>query len=128
MKKWLIVLLVMFGLNACVNAQKNDFTDMDVKEFSNYLSSNKDVQLLDVRTPEEFAEGHLADAINIDVFNPDFLKISLATLDKTKPVAVYCRSGKRSADAAAILAKNGYDVTNLEGGILAWIKDKKPVE
>ncbi|MDE5976124.1 MAG: rhodanese-like domain-containing protein, partial [Muribaculaceae bacterium] len=49
-------------------------------------------------------------------------------LDKSKPVAVYCRSGKRSADAANLLSSEGFKVTNLLGGILAWEDDKKPIE
>lgn len=117
----------MLGINACANAQNKAFTDMDVKEFSNYLTNGKDIQLLDVRTPEEYSAGHIEGAKNIDWFNDGFIKMAVKSLDKAKPVAVYCRSGKRSAEAAQALAKQGYTVTNLEGGILAWENDKKPV-
>lgn len=118
----------MLGLNACANAQGNNFTDLDVQQFADYLNNDKSVQLVDVRTPDEYADGHLHGAKNIDIYHTDFLPTALKTLDKSRPVAVYCRSGKRSADAADRLAANGYRVTNLEGGILAWTAAHRPVE
>ncbi|MDE6444503.1 MAG: rhodanese-like domain-containing protein [Muribaculaceae bacterium] len=127
MKKLIIILLIMIGMSACGNAQDRSYTDMNVENFSNYIGKNG-VQLVDVRTPEEYAEGHIAGALNIDIFDDDFISKALKNLDKSKPVAVYCRSGRRSADAAEKLSENGYDVTNLLGGILAWEEDKKPVE
>lgn len=111
----------MLGLNGCMNAQDKSYTDMDVEAFSNYLKDG-DVQLVDVRTPEEYAEGHIPGAININVFDNDFIDEALKSLDKSKPVAVYCKSGRRSADAATKLSKNGFKVTNLKGGYLAWEK------
>ena len=109
-----------------MNAQNKSYVNMDVENFSHYLS-NDSVQLVDVRTPEEYAEGHIAGSRNINLFDSDFIDEAEKTLDKSKPVAVYCRSGKRSADAAKILAENGFNVTNLEGGILAWKEDHLPI-
>lgn len=126
MKKLLLILLTFFGLNSCMNAQVKNYTDMDVPEFSRFMTEDG-VQLVDVRTPEEFAEGHIAGARNINVLGSDFIEDALNSLDKSKPVAVYCRSGKRSADAAMKLSENGYNVTNLEGGILAWKHDNQPI-
>ena len=124
MKKILILLLSLLGMNACMNAQGNNFTDMDVEHFAQYIT-NGDVQLVDVRTPEEYAEGHIEGARNIDVFDDDFLEEAQKSLDKSRPVAVYCRSGKRSADAARKLSANGFQVTNLEGGIIAWKENRE---
>lgn len=81
---------------------------------------NGGVHLLDVRTPQEFAAGHIQNAVNIDVQDPDFEQKVLASMKRDKPVYVYCRSGKRSMAAANILAKEGYKVVNLDGGILGW--------
>ncbi len=120
-------MLSLFGLNACANAHDNKFTDMDVAEFAKFIT-NDNVQLVDVRTPEEYAEGHLKGAENINVFDSDFVEQALKSLDKSKPVAVYCRSGKRSAEAAIKLSENGFKVTNLEGGILAWKAEHQPIE
>ena len=87
------------------------------------LTTQKDVRLIDVRTPEEYAEGHLAGAENIDVKAADFAE-RIKGIEGS--VAVYCRSGKRSMAAAAQLAANGCTVYNLDGGILAWQKAGKP--
>ena len=87
------------------------------------LMTQKDVRLIDVRTPEEYAEGHLAGAENIDVKAADFAE-RIKGIEGS--VAVYCRGGKRSLMAAAQLAANGCMVYNLDGGILAWQKAGKP--
>ena len=126
MKNILFIILTLFGLNGCMNAQNKDYVNMDVERFAEYLS-NDDVQLVDVRTPEEYAEGHIAGSKNINVFDSDFVNEAEKILDKSKPVAVYCRSGKRSADAARELTENGFYVTNLEGGILAWKEQHRPI-
>lgn len=124
MKKLLILLLSFLGMNACMNAQNKSYTDMDVATFAKYIA-NGDVQLVDVRTPEEYSEGHIEGARNINLFDDNFIEESQKSLDKSKPVAVYCRSGKRSAEAARKLSADGFQVTNLEGGILAWKENRK---
>lgn len=121
------MLSAMFGFTGCGNAQNSaGYTNMDVNEFANFITGDG-VQLVDVRTPEEYAQGHIADARNIDVFNRDFLQEAEKSLDKSKPVAVYCRSGKRSADAARILSQAGFKVVNLKGGIIAWVDAGRPL-
>ncbi len=95
------------------------FATVGVEEFQTFIADDF-VQLVDVREPEEFEEGHIVGAILIDVNAQDFLEKALATLDKQRPVAVYCRSGRRSARAASMLASQGFKVTNLGGGVLAW--------
>lgn len=91
-------------------------------EFAEVMTQ-KDVRLIDVRTAEEYAEGHLFGAENIDVKAADFAE-RIKGIDGE--VAVYCRSGKRSMMAAARLAAGGCTVYNLDGGILAWQKAGKP--
>ena len=95
------------------------YANMGVEEFQNFIAEPK-VQLLDVRTPEEFSEGHIAGARLLDVNDSTFVEQAVAILDKERPVAVYCRSGRRSARAASLLANKGFQVTNLDGGVLAW--------
>ena len=75
---------------------------------------------LDVRTDEEYAEGHIAGAMNIDVLQPDFEQKSKAVLPKNKTIALYCRSGKRSKKAARILSELHYKVVELDGGYMEW--------
>ncbi len=116
----------LLGLTACSNAQNKAYTDMDVEAFSKFITE-KGVQIVDVRTPEEYVEGHIEDAKNINVFDSDFTEKAMKSLDTSKPVAVYCRSGKRSADAAQRLSEKGFSVTNLKGGILAWKANNLPI-
>ncbi len=88
--------------------------------FSENLKSNPEVILLDVRTPAEFAQGHLPNALNINWKGNDF-ESGIASLDKSKPVFVYCQSGGRSTEAAKEMRAEGFiKVFELEGGILKW--------
>ena len=91
-------------------------------EFAEVMTQ-KDVRLIDVRTAEEYAEGHLFGAENIDVKAADFAE-RIKGIDGE--VAVYCRGGRRSLKAAEQLAAGGCTVYNLDGGILAWQKAGKP--
>ncbi|HEY1120964.1 MAG TPA: rhodanese-like domain-containing protein [Haloferula sp.] len=84
-------------------------------------------QLLDVRTPEEWKEGHLEKAKLITLSKEGFVEKVKAELDPKKPVLVYCKSGGRSAKAAKQLREAGFTVYDLDGGITAWQKAGKPV-
>ena len=107
----------------CGNAKNNESVKtVNVEEFAEKMAQ-KDVRLIDVRTPKEYAEGHLAGAENIDVKAADFAE---RIKDIKGTVAVYCRSGKRSLMAAEQFAKQGCTIYNLDGGILAWQKAGKP--
>lgn len=80
----------------------------------------EDLVILDVRTPEEFAEGHLDGAIMIDFYRDDFAD-RLAGLDPNVPYLLYCRSGNRSGQTASIMSDLGFtNVADVDGGILAW--------
>ena len=124
MKKIISCLLALLGMNTACGQQP--YTDMNVDEFDN-LIAQPDVQLLDVRTEKEFAEGHIAGARLADVKLDGFIQKACAMLDTARTVAVYCRSGRRSASAAKLLAARGYKVVNLKGGILAWQSQGMPV-
>lgn len=102
------------------------YTDMDVAEFAQLLEGNG-IALVDVRTAKEFAEGHIAGAVNMDFFSSSFLDEVKAAYPVDKPLAVYCRSGKRSAGAARLLSSAGYKIYNLKGGFMAWQNARMPV-
>jgi len=105
----------------------NSQNQLDATAFSKAVLALAHPQLLDVRTPEEYAGGHVNNAINIDVNGTNFTK-AITKLDKTTPTYVYCLAGSRSANAAEILAKAGFkNVYNLQGGVLAWKKNKLPL-
>lgn len=84
--------------------------------------------VLDIRTPEEFAAGHLAGAINVDYYADDF-EDQLADLDLDVPYVMYCNSGNRSANALPVMDSLGFqEVYELEGGIQAWFASGLPLE
>ena len=103
-------------------------TSIEANLFEEALKQLLDPQLIDVRTLQEYTEGHLSGATLMDIKDITFATL-IQRLDKTRPVFVYCRSGKRSLDAAKILNKNKFKtVYNLEGGIISWKEQGKTVE
>ncbi len=125
MKKIITCLLATLGLStAC--GQKN-FENADVEWFSMLVDDVAGTVILDVRTADEYAEGHIEGAVHIDQGKNDFMEKAKAVLPLDKKIAVYCRSGRRSASAAGRLANEGYQCFNLKGGILAWKNEGKPV-
>ena len=124
MKKIFTFLLALLGLNTACGQQ--NYEDTDVQGFA-ALVADTSVVVLDVRTASEFAEGHIARAVNIDYRQSDFEKKAKAVLPLDKKIAVYCRSGRRSAGAAALLGGDGYKLVNLKGGIIAWQEANMPV-
>lgn len=80
----------------------------------------KEVQLVDVRTPSEWEAGVIGEPLKINFFDDSF-KASIEKLDKNKPIAIYCKSGGRSAKAASLLSELGFkEIYELKGGILNW--------
>ncbi|MBM6959334.1 rhodanese-like domain-containing protein [Bacteroides caecigallinarum] len=121
------VCVFLFGLMACSSKPKDKFTNLSADEFEK-LIENDDVQRLDVRTVAEYSEGHIPGSININIFDDKFSAAADEILDKSRPVAVYCKSGRRSRNAARLLVKKGYTVYNLDKGILNWIDLGKDIE
>ena len=124
MKKILTYILATMGITSAYGQQQ--FENTDVQGFSE-LIADTNVVLLDVRTAAEFTEGHIKGVILIDQGQSDFVEKAKATLPIDKKIAVYCRSGRRSANAAGKLADVGYKCVNLKGGILAWKEAGMPV-
>ena len=131
MKKLFVMMMLAAAVTVgCAQSGNNDaFVTIEVDGFQHTLeNSGDDCVLVDVRTPAEYKEGHLKGAINIDVKDSiNFMKKALEILPKNKTVMVYCRSGKRSANAAGKLTAKGYFVFNLEGGITAWKEAGKEI-
>ena len=125
MKKIITNLLALLGLATACSQQ--GYENAEVNAFAERIKS-PDVVLLDVRTAAEFVEGHLANALNIDVKEEGFVEKAKSTLPADKTIAVYCRGGKRSANAATMLAMEGFKVVNLVDGITAWKDAGMPVE
>lgn len=119
---FLSVLSALLLTTGCGHAQPNSGS-LEGKLSSaafQQMMDNEDVVILDVRTPREFKKGHIKGAVNYDIHSRKFDK-HISTIDKNKPVLIYCKSGVRSADAARRLGNMGFDVVyDLQGGILAW--------
>lgn len=118
MKKLIAVVIAsIFTLTAC--GATGAVTTMNVSDFAKKISDTS-IVLLDVRTPAEFAAGHIAGATNID-FESGTFESDIQKLDKSKSYAVYCRSGNRSGQATALMAKDGFKtIFNLDGGLINW--------
>jgi len=118
MKRLFAVLVAsVFTLTAC--GSTGAVSTMNVNDFAKKISDTS-IVLLDVRTPAEFAAGHIAGATNID-FESGTFEADIQRLDKSKSYAVYCRSGNRSGQATALMAKDGFKtIFNLDGGLINW--------
>ena len=102
--------------------------NIDANEAEKLLQENKKVVVLDVRTPKEFAAGHIAGATNLNFNDADFEK-KLMALDKARPYLVHCAVGGRSAKARELMKTQQFkSIYHLEGGLKAWEKAGKPVE
>lgn len=126
--KYKILIIMCAILNALGACGKENGRLLSPAEFEKLIESDANVALVDVRTAEEFAEGHIPGAVNVDATADGFVEEISARYPKDKPLALYCRSGRRSADAAGKLVEKGYKtVYDLDGGILAWEKAGLPV-
>ncbi len=122
-----LLFIFILALQSC-SAQNSTSAEkhlVDIDQFSRAVQGKKEVQLIDVRTPEEFRQGHIPNAKNIDWRGQDFAE-QISELDKTRPVYIYCQSGGRSASAATKLVEEGFEVYELEGGILNWRHESLP--
>jgi len=108
----------MFNL---FNSTPKNYQDLDGHAFKTAYTKAGKAELLDVRTPGEFASGTVPGAKNLDVMSPEF-KAALGKLDKDKEYFVFCRSGNRSGSACQLLAEKGLKAYNLQGGVGAWPK------
>lgn len=128
MKK--IVLFLLLGtLWSCDNKQisNENFNTIAPTAFAEKMTEEGMV-LIDVRTEDEFEEGHLEGAIQHDYYETESFKAFLAGLDKSKTYMIYCRSGGRSGTTLDMMAQMGFSkVYNLDGGITAWKAAQLPV-
>ncbi|WP_278036090.1 rhodanese-like domain-containing protein [Flavobacterium nitratireducens] len=123
--KPLLTLVILFTIISCQSQTSESIKTIEVKAFAKEIKSSKKPQLLDVRTPTEYTEGHIDNALNIDWQGSHF-EHEVQKLDKNKAVYVYCRSGKRSLKASEKLAELGFKkIYNLDGGFLQWTSENQ---
>lgn len=100
---------------------------LSAQQAAQWLATDRNVVVLDVRTSDEFRTGHLKDAVNVDYKAPDFEQ-RLAKLDRSKPYLLHCAVGGRSTKSLPVLQKLGFrDIRHMDGGIQAWQSAKLPV-
>lgn len=98
---------------------------VNVQGAKQMIATNKDLIIIDARTSEEYADGTLPGAINVDVRSDDFA-VRIDSLDKSAVYLMHCRSGSRSKKASEIMVERGFtNVTNMDGGYLAWLEEEK---
>lgn len=127
MRSQSLIFLVYILLISC-----NSSTTQQLKQVSNHdliqLMENENLQLVDVRTPEEVQQGMIDGAINIDYRSHDF-KNNLVKLDRKKPIAVYCGAGGRSGKTSDLLIELGFkEVYDLTGGFTQWEAEEHPIK
>ncbi len=126
----LVIGVVLTG--GCVSQETptqiiEDITPQEAFTLIQNNKNNPDFVILDVRTPEEFADGHLENATNLDYYSETF-RDELNKLDKDKTYLVYCRSGKRSRNAVDIMEElNFKEAYNMTGGIIQWLEEDLPI-
>lgn len=118
--KILLVILVTFQLISCQKENSKAIETLESQDYLEKLNETEKPQLIDVRTPDEFAIEHLENSENMDWNSTDFV-FNAEKLDKSKPVFVYCKVGGRSNQAANKLSELGFQkIYNLDGGIMKW--------
>jgi len=126
MKKLITSFAAIILLAGCSSTGSATTVNLNVSEFSQKITE-PGVIILDVRTPEEFASGHIQGAVNIDFNSGDFAN-EITRLNPSETYAIYCRSGSRSGQAASIMHVAGFhDVSNLNGGVIDWTNDGLPL-
>jgi rhodanese-related sulfurtransferase len=124
MKKLFAIMASVLLLAGCSSSSST--VDLTVSEFSSKVTE-AGIITLDVRTPGEFNEGHIEGAQLIDFQSGNF-ESEIATLDKSKTYAVYCRSGSRSGQAVKIMSDAGFtNLYNLDGGVIDWANAGLPL-
>lgn len=131
MKKLVLIfglVIASFFVSCKDTSQSKEVQVISPQEVRDAVYDDNSHQLIDVRTVDEFKEGHLKNAQNICVTDGDFEE-NVAKLDKDQPVYLYCRSGKRSAKAAEILKDLGFkEIYDMDGGILNWKSEILEIE
>ena len=126
MRNIIVLLCITVLVTNCKNETTPESKLITTEELADYMKI-EDIQLIDVRTPEEYQEGYIDGFQNIDYLADDFEE-KMETLDKSKPVIVHCRSGKRSASCAKKMVEAGFvKVYDLDGGIAKWIAEEGEV-
>lgn len=121
-----LFLMTMIQASLCA-CGKNSSLPVPYTEFEKEIQLAHPLTIIDIRTPEEYAAGYIPGAVNINFFDKDFVDQVKAKVPKGEEIAIYCKSGRRTAEAHKVLNNIGDSIIELKGGILEWEKAKLPV-
>lgn len=126
------LLMILFIAITQLNCKQKEVADnqngsVEVVTPADFKEKSKGQLIIDIRTPQEFQQGYIEGAVNINYFDRDFLE-KISQYDKSKPVFVYCRSGNRTSSASRKIAVLGFEkVYDLQGGILNWMRNNNQI-
>ena len=125
--KNIIPFLLLLLLPSCAGKNKTSAgsTVLPVEEYAQNLNADTTAYLIDVRTPEEYAEGHIEGAVLMNVMDEQTFLAGIDTLDTNHTYYIYCRSGRRSQKASGLMSERGLKVVDLQGGYNAWKEAEK---
>lgn len=117
------VLFISLGCNSKPPLNEQEKSAIHVVMPTEFKEKSINQVIIDIRTPQEFSQGHIEGAININYYDHSFME-QIGKYDKSKPIFLYCRSGNRTSSAAAKIAKVGFEeVYDLQGGIMSWSRE-----
>lgn len=127
MKKTILSILAAIGIGTASCSAEDGIGVLSPKEFISQAKADTTAVILDVRTPAEYAEGHLEGAKQLDYLDAEAFDAGVKSLDKANTYYIYCRSGRRSHGACEKMKAQGFKVFDMEGGYLNWTKQGLPV-
>ena len=126
LKLTLLVIVTVLGISCNTKSQSQSDT-IKVLAPTEFKEKSVNQTIIDIRTPEEFSQGHIEGAINVNFYDNNFMD-QIAKFDKNQPIFIYCRSGNRTSSASKKAADFGFkEIYDLEGGILYWIKNDNEI-
>ena len=127
MKKTILSILAAIGIGTVSCSAEDGIVVLSPQDFINQVKADTSAVILDVRTPAEYAEGHLVNAKLLDYLNAEAFDAGVKSLDKANTYYIYCRSGRRSHGVCLKMKAQGFKVFDMEGGYLNWVKQGLPV-
>ncbi|WP_372744746.1 rhodanese-like domain-containing protein [Lutibacter sp.] len=123
----LSALLVSLSCNSKPPLNEQEKSAIHLVNPSEFKEKSVNQVIIDIRTPQEFSQGHIEGAININYYDNTFMD-QIEKFDKSKPIFLYCRSGNRTSSASARVAKLGFgEVYDLQGGIMNWARHNQQI-
>lgn len=122
---YFLLLLFLASCGGAASENKSNDTILPIEEYAKAIKTDTTAFIIDVRTPEEYAEGHIDGAVLMNVMDDEAFVVGVDTLSKEHTYYIYCRSGRRSRKATGQMIAKGLTVVDLQGGYNAWKKAEK---